>query len=232
MNPVYYLSETFESIQGEGDFAGVRSFFVRFHFCNLRCLWCDTKYTWVATNGIQQTSADELIAQIKASPAKHIILTGGEPAMYRLDKLAVVGKKMHVETNGTILPTKPFEMALPNGKKILREAMERAVIEQFHWVVSPKMANAGELLDEQALLYWKTMDDCIFKFIIQTKSDIDAVDNLVQKWALPKEKVYLALEGNTVESQLNGKLVDEIITQGYHFSPRLQVMLWGDKRMK
>ena len=40
------ISEIFESIQGEGTNAGKDAIFLRTAECNLRCTWCDTKYTW------------------------------------------------------------------------------------------------------------------------------------------------------------------------------------------
>src|SRR5262249_11150304 len=40
------VSEIFESFQGEGASAGLPAVFVRLANCNLRCTWCDTRYTW------------------------------------------------------------------------------------------------------------------------------------------------------------------------------------------
>ena len=40
------ISEIFESIQGEGINAGKQAIFLRTAECNLKCIWCDTKYTW------------------------------------------------------------------------------------------------------------------------------------------------------------------------------------------
>ena len=40
------ISEIFNSIQGEGTFSGTSCIFLRLSTCNLKCSWCDTKYTW------------------------------------------------------------------------------------------------------------------------------------------------------------------------------------------
>ena len=40
------VSETFDSIQGEGFYSGNRSFFVRLAGCDIGCHWCDEKKSW------------------------------------------------------------------------------------------------------------------------------------------------------------------------------------------
>ncbi|HEX7627465.1 MAG TPA: 7-carboxy-7-deazaguanine synthase QueE, partial [Candidatus Methanoperedens sp.] len=40
-----YINEIFNSIQGEGPYAGMRQVFVRFEKCQLHCAYCDTPRT-------------------------------------------------------------------------------------------------------------------------------------------------------------------------------------------
>ncbi|MBI2496915.1 MAG: 7-carboxy-7-deazaguanine synthase QueE, partial [Opitutae bacterium] len=72
------ISEIFHSLQGEGVLAGVPSVFVRTSGCNLRCNWCDTPYASWAPEG-SQLRVDEIIAEVRKNPARHVVLTGGEP---------------------------------------------------------------------------------------------------------------------------------------------------------
>jgi organic radical activating enzyme len=228
---IYFLSEHFESIQGEGNYAGVYSFFVRFHFCNLTCSWCDTKYTWLSDSGkFKAYSAEELQLFISKQQAYHVILTGGEPSLYRLDKLAVVGKKFHVESNGTVIPTEPLNLVLKDNTHITRDAMDEEIIKTFNWVISPKLSNSRQTLNERSLEFWAAQDYCIFKFVIRNNIDIEEVANFVTSFKIDTKKVYIALEGQTLDSQINPELVEEIIKQGFNFSPRLHVLLWGAAR--
>jgi 7-carboxy-7-deazaguanine synthase len=229
----YYVSEIFESIQGEGNFAGANALFIRFHFCNLSCTWCDTKYTWLEKSGkYKEYTAEELKNVILASQPYHIIFTGGEPTLYRLDNLIIENKKFHVETNSTIIPTEPISITLKDKTCISREAMKLENILNINWVVSPKMSNSHQIFDEQKFSYWLDKGFAVFKFIIRSISDINEVDSLVETHKINKCRTYIGIEGNTLQSQLQPALVDEIIKHGYNFSPRLHVMLWGAERGK
>src|ERR1700742_3220596 len=75
------ISEIFYSIQGEGGLVGVPSVFVRASGCNLRCTWCDTPYTSWNPEGSNRTIA-EIVEEVRRHPAKHVVLTGGEPMMF------------------------------------------------------------------------------------------------------------------------------------------------------
>ena len=74
------IAEIFYSIQGEGMLAGVPSVFVRASGCNLRCTWCDTPYTSWKPEG-REMSIEEILREVRAYPAKHAVVTGGEPMM-------------------------------------------------------------------------------------------------------------------------------------------------------
>ena len=229
----YFVSEIFESIQGEGNYAGVYSLFIRFQFCNLTCNWCDTKYTWAEKSGTyKEYTANELKNIIAKSNAHHIIFTGGEPSLFRLDQLVVDGKMFHVETNATIIPTEALSIDLKDKTKIIRASMLAEVINNFNWVVSPKLSNSRQKANESAIKYWADFKNCIFKFIAKSAFDIDEIEQVINLFNIDKRKVYIGLEGFTLQSQLQPELVDEIIKHGYNYSPRLHIVLWGTTRGK
>ena len=43
---MFNVIETFVSIDGEGPTSGELATFIRFSSCNLKCIWCDTTYSW------------------------------------------------------------------------------------------------------------------------------------------------------------------------------------------
>ena len=229
---VYYLTEYFQSIQGEGNYAGVNSLFLRFHYCNLTCIWCDTKYSWLGKHKSDHVFTEEnLIEIISQSPCFHIIFTGGEPTIYRLDRLVVPGKKFHVETNGYLIPTEPYNYETKD-LAITRDGMDLQVIKDFNWVVSPKLSNSRQELNETSLAWWALQKFAIFKFVVRSSSELNEVEIVLKKFGIGRKKVYVSIEGQTLESQLQPALVDEIVSRGYNFSPRLHIMLWGAKQGK
>src|ERR1700758_3861717 len=76
--PELKIAELFYSLQGEGSLVGVPSFFIRTSGCNLRCSWCDTPYTSWQPEG-SDLSLGQILDEVKAHPARHVVVTGGEP---------------------------------------------------------------------------------------------------------------------------------------------------------
>ena len=100
------VNEIFYSLQGEGYYTGTPAVFIRLSGCNLRCPFCDTQHH----EGHDMTES-EIVQAAARYPARHVVITGGEPALQLTDslvsKLHAEGKYVAVETNGT--------HALPDG---------------------------------------------------------------------------------------------------------------------
>lgn len=96
------VMEHFYTIQGEGMYTGVASYFIRLGGCDVGCHWCDVKDSWDAEKH-PLTNVDELV-DLATSMAKTIIITGGEPLMWDLTyltkKLHEKGARIHIETSG------------------------------------------------------------------------------------------------------------------------------------
>lgn len=97
----YRINEIFYSIQGEGFHTGTPAVFVRFSGCNRRCEFCDTDF-----EAYTEMTLDEIMAEVAKYPARHVVLTGGEPAL-QVDNVLVralsgAGKYIQIETNGSL----------------------------------------------------------------------------------------------------------------------------------
>lgn len=71
-----YITEIFQSIQGESSLTGLPTTFIRLSGCPLRCSWCDTAYSF--TRG-KKYSVQELLEETARFGWKHVCVTGGEP---------------------------------------------------------------------------------------------------------------------------------------------------------
>ena len=88
-------------MQGEGYFTGTPAFFLRFSGCNLQCPFCDTQH-----QSFTEMSEEEIVCEACRHEVRHIVITGGEPALQLtqslVDKLHEAGFFIQVETNGTL----------------------------------------------------------------------------------------------------------------------------------
>ncbi|MFA7542844.1 MAG: radical SAM protein [Candidatus Cloacimonadaceae bacterium] len=97
------VTEIFYSLQGESTYQGMPCSFIRLAGCNLRCHWCDTKYSF--ENGIERQIPD-ILQEISQYPSRLVEITGGEPLYQKnsvllMETLLAEGYKVLLETNGT-----------------------------------------------------------------------------------------------------------------------------------
>jgi 7-carboxy-7-deazaguanine synthase len=98
------ITEIFHSIQGEADAIGWRTVFVRLTGCPLRCVWCDTEYSFY---GGDWRDIDDIVAEVASHGAKHVCVTGGEPLAQKrclilLKRLCDAGHDVSLETSGAL----------------------------------------------------------------------------------------------------------------------------------
>lgn len=99
--PTLRVNEIFYSLQGEGRFTGTPAVFLRLSGCNLSCPFCDTSH-----GSATEMTLGEILAELSRYPARHLVITGGEPAMQLtaeiVGRLRRQGYFIQVETNGTL----------------------------------------------------------------------------------------------------------------------------------
>ena len=221
--------EIFHSLQGEGPTIGTPAVFLRLAQCNLACSWCDTKYTWdwqhyEYDKEVVSMDTAEVEERILELGCRHLVITGGEPLLQQRELAPLVaslkerGFYCEVETNGTIVP-------LPD----LAEKIDQ-------WNVSPKLATSGNSPERRelpsVLEVFRRLPNAYFKFVIVERADIEEVCALRGRYDLPADRIILMPEGRTaVAIQRRSPWVAQgCVENGFRFSTRLHILLWGDQR--
>lgn len=152
------VMEHFFTIQGEGTNTGKPAYFIRLGGCDVGCVWCDVKASWDAEQH-PLIAIETMLQWVKASGAKNVVITGGEPMMYDLLTLTEAMKKqglqLWLETSGAYpisgnwdwicLSPKKFKAPLSDS---LQKAHELKVVvfnkSDFDWALQhQKNTNAG-----------------------------------------------------------------------------------------
>jgi 7-carboxy-7-deazaguanine synthase len=220
------IAEIFYSIQGEGSLVGVPSVFVRTSGCNLRCVWCDTPYTSWHPEG-EDLSLDAIMARVDAyKPARHVVLTGGEPmiaphAVELTQRLRARGLHITIETAGTV--AHPVACDLMSISPKLSHSTPPG-----SWATTHERLR----LQPSVLLQLMRSYEYQLKFVVADPKDIDEIRSLLNQIDADRAKVILMPEGiDPAILRERAVWLAEICKQeGFRFSPRLHVDLYGNTR--
>lgn len=219
------IAELFYSIQGEGSLVGVPSVFIRTSGCNLRCRWCDTPYTSWQPEGTEWP-LDRILDEVKAHPARHVVVTGGEPMIAPeivplTERLRAAGLHITIETAGTVF--EPVACDLMSISPKLANSTPEGPFRAQH----DRLRIQPEILRRLMSRY-----DYQLKFVMERPDDLPEVEALVNELGAGRERVILMPEGTDRESlaQRSVWLAEVCKREGYRFSPRLHVDLWGNRR--
>jgi 7-carboxy-7-deazaguanine synthase len=167
------MVEIFETVEGEGTRAGFPTIFVRLFGCNLRCSWCDTKYSYPPEQAGDVMSISEIVTEVRKYSANYICLTGGEPLLYGEHSLALIHalleietlQDLHIETNGAIE---------------LSYFMERIDSPKVRYIMDFKLPGSGEM---ERMLYsnfeiLRAADE--LKFVIANDTDFETAVQVLE----------------------------------------------------
>jgi 7-carboxy-7-deazaguanine synthase len=222
------IAEIFQSVQGEGVFAGTPSVFVRTTGCNLRCWFCDTPYASIHPEGPRQDWRDVLRTVLELE-CTHIVLTGGEP-MLQLDLVPLARalrdeqRIVTVETAGTIY--RPVEADLMSISPKLSNSSPR---EATRW-----LARHDRDRDRSDVMR-RLMEGSSYqlKFVVDQPSDLDEiVDYLKQFPEVANDRVWLMPQGIRQEQLVEKGIWLNPAAQrlGFRFCPRRHIEMFGNVR--
>lgn len=227
------VMEVYRSVQGEGTLMGVPTTFVRFFACNLRCSWCDTKYSWSVKEGgkWEDLPIATLAQRIADQGARHVVLTGGEPMLQRelpalAQTLRAAGHHLTVETNSTLFRSELVELI-------------------NLWSLSPKLAgaNTGMLRLEPLRQFMQLpASQQQWKFVITGESDLAQLHQFVsehQAFAEAQLPIIWQPEGRWAERDYAHALewlaeraqLPEWRPFNVRVLPQMHVLIWGQKRL-
>ena len=228
------ISEVIQSLQGEGELAGVPSVVVRTCGCNLRCRWCDVPHASWEPQG-KAVGIDALVATIaRYKTTRHVVLTGGEPMIAQgigelASALRTGGYHVTIETAATVPPAGIACDLVSLSPKLLNS--------------SPDGAQHGPWRKKHEALRWQPgvirawIDGGYayqFLWVICQPQDVDEVEGMMRSLGreVPSHKVLLMPEGTSpgVHAARSAWLAPLCRERGYRFAPRLPIDLLGNRR--
>jgi 7-carboxy-7-deazaguanine synthase len=207
--PTLTVSELFYSLQGESSYAGYPCVFIRLTGCNLRCSYCDSRYSYEEEG--RQMPLTEILAYAQSRPTALVTITGGEPLLqeniYTLMKqLLAANRNVLIETNGSL-----------GISKIPSDVVK---------VLDLKCPDSGmqEKMDYKNLHFLSPRDE--IKFVLSSRDDYDWAVAVITKYHLERtaKLLFSPVVGRLAQTELaEWLLADELPVR---LQMQLHKVLW------
>ena len=206
------ITEIFHSLQGEAQFSGLATVFVRLTGCPLRCQYCDTAY---AFHGGEWWTVPDILARVARFQTRDVCVTGGEPLAQRsclglLAALCDQGHRVSLETSGAL----KFDAVDP---RVLR-------------VVDVKTPGSGEVERNLYRQLAALRPEEQIKFVITSRADYEWSRAKVRELALAERcGVLFSPSFGQIEPRA---LADWLLADRLPVRLQIQLhkLLWGDER--
>jgi organic radical activating enzyme len=238
-----FLSDdkVFYTIEGEGEYVGKPSVFMRMSMCNLTCIGfsspdspngCDSFVSWSVKN--KMTFAEIFKIMEDNNYVQHLAdgailkLTGGEPLIQQKQLIKFVKAFMQkyeilpiidFETNATLMPD-------PEWRELYGAT----------FTTSPKLRSNGDPEDKTykpEVLKWHSENNSGFKFVINSDKDIEEIweKYVDDKYGIniPRNRIwFMPCCGSRQEhSERSAAVAEYAKALHVNFSPRLQLVIWN-----
>jgi 7-carboxy-7-deazaguanine synthase len=216
------MVEIFETVEGEGTRAGFPTVFVRLFGCNLRCVWCDTKYSYPPTEAEFTMSIGDIVREVERYSSRHVCMTGGEPLLYGsksaalLQALAGIERldDIHVETNGAI-DLQPFMAGIAS--------------EKVRYVMDYKLPDSGEedkmITSNFELL--RPQDE--LKFVIASDRDFEAAVGIINRYPTKALPLFSPVWESMPPAKLVQLMLDHKLA-GVKLNMQLHKIIWDPNK--
>lgn len=203
------ITETFHSLQGEGPLTGIPMYFVRTNGCNLRCSWCDSKYTF---SGGTEIELESILAGVGKAWERWICFTGGEPLIQREAEAFVkgvvdTGKNVLIETSGSI--------------SIERFVKYPGTVIDMD-IKTPSSGESGSLF-ERNLTLLRNSD--YVKFVIENSSDYEFAKDFLKRIPRGVRSIFQPCYGTDVKWLAERIISDRIDVA---LMTQLHKQIWGE----
>jgi 7-carboxy-7-deazaguanine synthase len=224
------IAEIYASRQGEGQWTGEPSVFVRVSGCNLRCWFCDTPFASWTPEGQTEPLA-EVLARVLSFPEQHVVVTGGEPLIFPATlalctALRAAGKVVTIETAGTVDTPVSCDL-LSLSPKLSSSAPDPEQHPAWHRAHQQRRQRADLVRS------WIQQHPYQLKFVIANLTDFQEVlEYLAQIPEARPEHVWLMPEGtDTATLDVRTQWLEPLAQEHrFHFCPRSHIYWFGNRR--